>query len=232
MDEHARIAQFLAPLAEAEPGALGLKDDAALLRPPPGKTLVVTTDSVIAGHPCPDGRERPQQVAVKLMRRNLSDLAAMGAAPWRYTLNLHTPKATKDAWFAKFAGVLAAEQQRFGLTLIGGDCTSGTRPIHATMTCFGLIEGKPLLRSGAKAGDILYASGTIGDAALDCWRSAVRSKSPPQRALPCSPATRLPSLASRWALPSPASPRRRSTFPTGCWPMRPSCSPRATAAAW
>lgn len=165
MREHARIARFFAPLSTAEPGSFNLTDDAAVLAPPTGKKLVVTTDSVIRGVHVP-ATAKPEAMARKLMRRNLSDLAAMGATPWRYLLNLHTSPTTEDDWFAAFAEALKQEQQKFGLVLVGGDMTSGKGPLSATMTCLGLVDGEPLLRKGAKAGDALYVSGTIGDAAL------------------------------------------------------------------
>lgn len=165
MREHERIARFFAPLAAAETGSFNLTDDAAMLAPPPGKKLIITTDSVIRGIHVPKNA-KPAQMARKLMRRNLSDLAAMGATPWRYTLNIHTPPTMKNDWFAEFATALADEQKRYGLLLVGGDTTSGKGPITVTMTCMGLLEGAPLLRRGAKPGDALYVSGTIGDAAI------------------------------------------------------------------
>jgi thiamine-monophosphate kinase len=164
MAERDRIARYFAPLAAGEPGSFHLTDDAALLRPPAGQSLIITTDSVIESihvlH-----RATPQHYAHKLMRRNLSDLAAMGATPWRYTLNLHTPKGFSDDWFAQFAATLADEQNLFQLLLIGGDSTTGGECIHTTMTCFGLCDGPPLRRNGAKVGDDIYVSGTLGDAA-------------------------------------------------------------------
>lgn len=162
MAERARIARFFAPLTAGETGAYSLTDDAALLTPP--HPIVVTTDSVIAGiHVLADAS--PEQIATKLMCRNLSDLAAMGATPWRYFLNLHTP-ALPENWFAAFAATLAREQTRFGLVLAGGDSTAGDKVVHATMTCIGLAEHGILLRSKAQVGDDVYVSGTIGDAAL------------------------------------------------------------------
>ena len=165
MPERERIAQFFAPLTAGEPGSFNLRDDAAILTPPAQQTLVVTTDSVIEGiHVLPGAS--PEQFARKLMRRNLSDLAAMGATPWRYLLNLHTSPACTDRWVAEFAATLAEEQATFGLTLIGGDSTASAGPIHTTLTCMGLLAHAPLRRSGAQAGDDIYVSGTIGDAAL------------------------------------------------------------------
>jgi thiamine-monophosphate kinase len=164
MAERDRIARYFAPLAAAETGSFDLRDDAACLTPPAGQSLVITTDSVIESiHVL--AHSTPQQFAQKLMRRNLSDLAAMGATPWRYTLNLHTPTGLADDWFADFAATLSAEQRAFNLTLIGGDSTSGGDTIHTTMTCFGLVAGSPLRRNGASHGDDIYVSGTLGDAA-------------------------------------------------------------------
>lgn len=165
MSEHGRIAKFFAPLAAAEPGAFRLLDDAAVLTPPPHTQLVITTDSVIEGVHVLAGASAPQ-IASKLIRRNLSDLAAMGAKPWCYSLNLHTPRGLSDDWFALFSNTLAEEQARFGLTLIGGDSTAGDGPIHTTLTCYGLLEGRALLRGGAQAGDTIYVSGALGGASL------------------------------------------------------------------
>jgi thiamine-monophosphate kinase len=165
MAERARIARFFAPLAAGEPGSFQLMDDAASLTPPPGQRLILTTDSVIEGLHVPMGAS-PEDIARKLVRRNLSDLAAMGAQPWRYSLNLHTPRGQADDWFARFADTLAAEQTRYGMILVGGDSTSGeASACHATLTCLGLCDGALLLRNGARAGEDIYVSGTLGDAA-------------------------------------------------------------------
>jgi thiamine-monophosphate kinase len=164
MAERTRIARYFAPLAAGDAGSFNLTDDAALLTPPAGQSLIITTDSVIESiHVLPNAT--PQQFAQKLMRRNLSDLAAMGATPWRYTLNLHTPKGLSEDWFAAFAASLDEEQRHFGLQLIGGDSTSGGDSIYTTLTCIGLIDGATLRRNGAHMGDDIYVSGTVGDAA-------------------------------------------------------------------
>ena len=166
MAERERIARYFAPLTAAESGSFSLSDDAAVITQPAGHSLVFTTDSVIESiHILADAT--PTQFAQKLIRRNLSDLAAMGATPWRYLLNMHTPAALPDVWFAEFSSLLAAEQCQFGMVLIGGDSTSGGEgSIHLTMTCIGLLNTAPLSRAGARPGDDLYVSGTIGDAAL------------------------------------------------------------------
>ena len=160
MGERTRIAQYFAPLAATEPGSFSLTDDAAVLTLPPGKQLVITTDSVIEGiHVLLAAT--PQQFAQKLMRRNLSDLAAMGAMPWRYSLNLHTPATLDDAWFAAFTAALAEEQQHFGCVLAGGDSTTGGVLIHATMTCFGLLDAAPLRRHAARVAEDVYVLSLI-----------------------------------------------------------------------
>jgi thiamine-monophosphate kinase len=177
MRERERIARFFAPLSESEPGAFALTDDAALLDLPAGKKLIVTTDSVIEGTHLPSG-STPTQFAQKLVRRNLSDLASMGAVPWRYLLNLHTPRDLPDAWLAEFSAVLKAEQELFDMALAGGDTTTGEGPIHLTLTCLGLTEGAVLRRAGARQGDTVFVSGTIGDAALglQCLQGALNTE--------------------------------------------------------
>ncbi|MFZ4540258.1 MAG: thiamine-phosphate kinase [Rickettsiales bacterium] len=180
MGERARIARFFAPLAAEEAGSFFLTDDAAVVMPPSGQQLVITTDSVFEGIHVLRGAT-PQQFAQKLVRRNLSDLAAMGATPWRYTLNVHTPHNLSDAWFAAFATALAQEQTTFGLVLIGGDSTSGGDVIHLTMTCFGLLSGLPLRRNGAMLGDTVYVSGNLGGAAYAL--SLLQHKQPVEAAL-------------------------------------------------
>jgi thiamine-monophosphate kinase len=164
MNEFERIARYFAPLSAGEAGAFALMDDAAALTVPSGQKLVVTTDSVIGGIHLPRDAS-PAQFAQKLLRRNLSDLAAMGAMPWRYLLNLHVPAVIGEEWLQQFSAMLRQDQQRFGLVLAGGDSTAGGENIHLTATLLGLTP-EPLLRRGAKASDDLYVTGTIGEAAL------------------------------------------------------------------
>lgn len=165
MKEREIIAEFFAPLTEGEPGSFSLTDDAALLAVPENQKLVVTTDSVIeAVHVLPDAT--PEQFAMKLVRRNLSDLAAMGATPWRYLLNVRVPRGMERQWFVRFSQALLREQERFGMVLAGGDTTIGGDGVHLTLTALGLVENNPLHRHGARPGDTVYVSGTIGDAAL------------------------------------------------------------------
>ncbi|MBN8543877.1 MAG: thiamine-phosphate kinase [Alphaproteobacteria bacterium] len=162
MREHERIAAYFAPLSGGEAGAFGLRDDAAVLTPPAHQQLVITTDSVIEGIHLPHGATA-EQFAHKLIRRNLSDLAAMGATPWRYLLNVSTPSIDM-AWLHSFTETLATLQNEFGMVLIGGDSTGG-KTIHLTATMLGLVT-TPLTRSGAKVGDGIFVTGRIGDAAM------------------------------------------------------------------
>jgi thiamine-monophosphate kinase len=164
LGEFDRIARFFAPLAG--PGGLELKDDAALVACTPGRALVITTDAMIEGvHylSC----DPPDLVAKKLLRVNLSDLAAMGARPLSYLLTTALPVARDDAWLARFAAGLGEDQQRFGVVLLGGDSVATTGPAPLSLTALGEIAaGGEVRRSGARPGDRVWVSGTIGDAAL------------------------------------------------------------------
>jgi thiamine-monophosphate kinase len=125
--EFSLIARHFRPLAG--PAGLDLLDDAALLAPPAGRELVIAADAMVAGVHClPD--DPPGLVARKLLRVNLSDLAAMGAVPLGYLLTLAAPRDTPDAWFAAFAAGLAADQAEFGLALLGGDTTATPGPLR------------------------------------------------------------------------------------------------------
>ena len=164
LGEFERIARFFAPLAA--PGALGLTDDVALIDGPDGKQYVLTTDAIVEGLDYfPD--DPVSQVAQKLLRVNLSDLAAKGAMPFGYLLVTALPLDRGDAWLEAFTKGLAADQKEFGITLLGGDSSSTPGPTTLTVMALGLVaKGKALLRSGAKAGDLIFVSGTLGDSAL------------------------------------------------------------------
>ncbi len=164
--EFDRIARYFAPLAESHPGAFGLRDDAAVIAPQTGHEFVVTTDTIVAGvHYI--GDEPPALVASKLLRVNLSDLAAMGAEPHAYTLNIALSSDTDDRWVEGFASGLAEDQAHFGIVLIGGDSVGTPGPNVFTLTAFGEVPvGGALRRVGACVGDTVYVSGTIGDGAL------------------------------------------------------------------
>src|ERR1700691_4735225 len=117
--EERLIARYFGPLATA-PGAFGLSDDAAIVTPPPGCDLVLTTDGVIAGvHFFPD--DPPATIGRKALRMNLSDLAAKGARPMGFLLAIALPAAIDEAWIAAFAAGLGADAERYGCPLLGGD---------------------------------------------------------------------------------------------------------------
>ncbi len=165
MKEFDWIARYLAPLA-SHPGALGLKDDAALLAAPSGHELVLTQDAMTAGvHFFAD--DPPDLIARKLLRVNLSDLAAKGAKPLGYLLSLLLPAETADSFLAGFSGGLLEDQRIFGLSLLGGDTCRINGPLTLSLTAIGQVpQGKMIRRCGARPGDGLYVTGTLGDAAL------------------------------------------------------------------
>lgn len=162
--EFALIARHFRPLAG--PGALDLQDDAAVLAPPPGCELVLTCDAMVAGvHFLPE--DPPDLVGRKLLRVNLSDLAAKGATPLGYLMVVSTPRDTPDSWFAGFAAGLRQDQQEFGVGLLGGDTTSTPGPISLSVTILGCVApGAVVPRAGARPGDGIWVTGTIGDGAL------------------------------------------------------------------
>ncbi len=164
LGEFERIARFFAPLAV--PGALGLADDVALIDGPAGEDYVLTTDTIVEGIDYfPD--EPAGQVAQKLLRVNLSDLAAKGAEPLFYLLTTVLPATRDEAWLEAFAAGLAADQEEFGIGLLGGDSSATPGPTTLSATAIGRIaKGKAVLRSGARAGDLVFVSGTLGDSAL------------------------------------------------------------------
>ena len=166
LGEFGRIARFFAPLASGAPGALGLTDDAALVDCPPGERLVVTVDAMVEGvHFLAD--DPPELVARKLVRVNLSDLAAMAARPVGYFLTTALPKFRGDDWLAGFAAGLAQDQAEFGITLLGGDSVSTPGPVSLTLTALGRVPaGAEVRRGGARPGDLVFVSGTVGDGAL------------------------------------------------------------------
>lgn len=166
LGEFGSIERHLAPLVKRGGAALGLKDDAAVFAPPPGSMLVFTKDAMVAGVHFIAG-DPPALVARKLARVNLSDLAAMGAEPLGYLLALVLPRGAEEDWMAGFAEGLAAEQDIFGWEIWGGDTVATDGPMVASLTAVGAAPpGSALTRSGARPGDILFVSGSIGDAAL------------------------------------------------------------------
>jgi thiamine-monophosphate kinase len=166
LGEFGLIDRLLKPLARGYPGALDLTDDAALVEVPEGQELVIAKDAIVADVHFLSS-DPPALIAGKLLRVNLSDLAAMGADPLGYlTVTARSP-AIDDAWLARFAAGLAADQQHFGCHLLGGDTVSTPGPFFFTLTILGTVpKGQALLRSGARPGDDVWVSGTLGDAAM------------------------------------------------------------------
>jgi thiamine-monophosphate kinase len=189
------IARYFAPLAEGAPGAQGLRNDAAVFDPSREDSLVLTLDTMVEGvHFLPD--DPPALIGRKLLRVNLSDLAAMGARPRGYLLATAFPKDADEAWISAFAAGLAEDQEAFGITLYGGDTVATPGPLTLSLTAFGEApKGRTLSRATARAGDAVYVSGTIGDGALGlkALRGGLGALSEDQRA----------ALAARYRLPEP-----------------------------
>jgi thiamine-monophosphate kinase len=191
--EFHRIAAYFRPLAKDAPAALNLSDDTALIETPPGAVLATTVDTLVEGVHFV-GDEPAGLIARKALRVNLSDLAAMGAAPMGYLLSLSVPARIDDAWIAAFAAGLAEDQAAFGLSLLGGDSTSTPGPVSIAVTAMGTVAPEDALRrSGARAGDAVYVSGTIGDGALGL--RAAQGRLPPGEGAAA--------LLARYRLPTP-----------------------------
>ena len=170
MGEFDLIARYFTRPVRRSP--LGVGDDCALLQPRPGMQLAVSTDLLVEGRhffPAVD----PARLGHKALAVNLSDLAACGAEPLAFTLSLALPHIDEQ-WLAGFAQGLWALADAHGCELVGGDTTRG--PLAINITVFGEVPaGQALLRSGARAGDDLWVSGTLGDArlALEALRGEV-----------------------------------------------------------
>jgi thiamine-monophosphate kinase len=159
------IARFFGPIA-THPGALGLSDDAAFIKPPQGCDLVLKTDAIVGGvHFFPE--DAAQAVASKALRVNLSDLAAKGARPLGFLLSLAISKDIGEDWLGGFAEGLRGDAVLFDCPLFGGDTDRTAGPVTVWIAMFGSVpEGTMVRRSGAKPGDRVFVTGTIGDAAL------------------------------------------------------------------
>ncbi len=161
--EDSLIARYFKPIA-TDPGAFGLVDDAAILKAL-GEDIVVTTDAIVEGvHYL--ASDPPDTIARKALRTNLSDLAAKGATPAGFVLTLALRTADEN-WLGPFARGLGEDAKSFACPLLGGDTVSTPGPVTISITAFGrLPEGKMVRRSGARPGDQIMVTGTIGDAML------------------------------------------------------------------
>ena len=191
------IARFFAPLAGE--GGLGLAEDAALLRPALGHDLVLTADGVAAGvHFLPD--DPPASVARKALGVNLSDLAAKGAEPVGFLLTLALPDDWTEAWLTGFSQGLGQAAEASRCPLLGGDTVRANGPLWTSVTALGQVPaGRMVRRGGARPGDRLCVTGTIGDAALGL---ALRTGDPPAWAARLSDLQR-EHLADRYLHPRP-----------------------------
>lgn len=187
------IERLFSPLAGPE--GLALKDDAALFRPSPDTELVLTKDAIAEGRHYLAG-DPPEDVARKLLRVNLSDLAAKGARARGYLLACAWSNALSFAWMERFAEGLARDQEKYGVRLYGGDTITVEGPSVFSLTAIGEVAaGAMVKRSGAQAGDGIYVTGTIGDAALGL--------SAAQGALPGLTEDDRDTLVRRYRLPDP-----------------------------
>ncbi len=165
-DEFSEIERLFRPLSGGVAGAFDLLDDAAIISQRPGFDLVVTKDAIVEGVHFPQG-EAPGLVAQKLLRVNLSDLAAKGAEPFACFLAVAWSKRFGPSQREQFAQGLGADLRAFGMVLMGGDTVSTPGPFTASLTALGWVaEGRMVPRSGARLGDLVAVSGTIGDATL------------------------------------------------------------------
>jgi len=164
MDEFTLIRKYFQPLTPAPADvSLGIGDDCAVMAPPPGEELAVTTDTLVAGRHF-DPKVRAEDIGWKSLAVSLSDLAAMGARARWFVLALTLP-AVDPPWLERFAAGLKAAADKYGIALVGGDTTAG--PLSITITAMGTVAaGKALRRSCAKPGDLVCVTGTLGDAAL------------------------------------------------------------------
>jgi thiamine-monophosphate kinase len=192
------IAKYFRPLV-THPGALGLLDDAAVLKPPAGCDLVVTKDALVGGmHFFAD--DPADAIARKALRVNLSDLAAKGAAPAGFLLALALPKEILPDWLQAFANALGEDAAAYGCPLLGGDTVRSPGPAMISVTAFGTVaHGSMVRRSGARMGDRVFVTGTIGDAAL-----GLRLRKDAQASKHWKlDATRRQHLAARYLIPQP-----------------------------
>jgi thiamine-monophosphate kinase len=194
-DEFDLIAKYFAPLAAGAPGALGLTDDAAIVDVPAGERLVAAVDALVAGiHFL--GDDPPEEIARKIIRVNLSDLAAMGARPLGLLLAAVLPRDVTEDWMGAFAAGLKADIDEFHVPLIGGDTVAGDGPLTLSLTALGAVPaGQALTRGGALAGDAIYVTGTIGDGVLGLGiaKGALKGLEPAQESY----------LLERYRLPRP-----------------------------
>ena len=169
MDEFELIRRFFSRPVDSATVVAGVGDDGAVLRPPAGRELVTVIDTMVAGTHFPAGMTA-RDIGYRIVVVNLSDIAAMGAEPRWMTLALTLVEADAD-WLEEFAAGLYEAASEWSVMLVGGDTTSGEQLVVSVQMSGDLAPGMALYRSGAKAGDTVFVTGTLGDAAagLEQW---------------------------------------------------------------
>ena len=169
MDEFELIRRFFSRPVDSATVVAGVGDDGAVLRPPAGRELVTVIDTMVAGTHFPAGMTA-RDIGYRIVAVNLSDIAAMGAEPRWMTLALTLVEADAD-WLEEFAAGLYEAASEWSVMLVGGDTTSGDQLVVSVQMSGDLAPGTALYRSGAKAGDTVFVTGTLGDAAagLEQW---------------------------------------------------------------
>ena len=169
MDEFQVIKKFFQPLATKKQSSLNLDDDAAIISIK-NKSIVIATDTIVEGDHFPKNEKNPTNIAKKLLRVNLSDIASMGANPFGYTVNLAVPKKLKKKeliiWIKNFAKGLKDDQKQYDIVLLGGDTVATKGNLIMSLTAYGFTNKKILKRSGAKINEDIYVTGSIGDSGI------------------------------------------------------------------
>lgn len=163
MDEFELIRRYFAQPGTAAGVVLGIGDDGAVTQPTPGKQQVTVVDTLVEGVHFPVGYNATD-IGYRSVAVNLSDIAAMGATPRWMTLALSLPSAAED-WIAAFSEGLMTAAREFDVALIGGDTTSSDQRVISVQLVGEVLPGQALTRAGARAGDGIYVTGTLGDAA-------------------------------------------------------------------
>jgi len=166
MNEFEMIQQYFLPLTMGRKEAEGLQDDAAILDIPEGYDLVISSDTLNGGTHFLK-KETPAHIAHKALRVNLSDMAAMGAQPLCYQMNLAFSQFPDEEWVKGFSAALLSDNEAFGVFCSGGDTTVAEGPLLVSITVTGLVpKGQAVKRSTAQAGDLVVLTGPIGQAAV------------------------------------------------------------------
>ncbi|NIV18283.1 MAG: thiamine-phosphate kinase [Woeseiaceae bacterium] len=183
MDEFELIERFFARHGDGRGVVVGIGDDAAVLRPAPDRELVTVVDALVGDVHFPSQIDA-YHLGYRAVAVNLSDIAAMGARPLWMTLALTLTEARPD-WLEQFAAGLFAAADEHDVALVGGDTTRGDNVVVSVQVTGDIQPGRALLRSGARAGETIYVTGTVGDAAggLECIRSGTTNEYLEQRFL-------------------------------------------------